>query len=110
MSIRPQQYSPSLAAGQAIRLERAARRRDVAARRPQQASREAVAAILTDPPPCVATLEVRLLLTWAHRTGNHHAERWARRAGISGLRQIGELTTRQREALAADLRGCSGSR
>lgn len=104
MSAQPQ-HAQAFARGQELRFERLAVKRAVKERRSLPAGCAAVAALLDDPPQCLATLEVRDLLGWIHRAGVRRAERWVRRAGIVGARQVKELTARQRQALAADLRG-----
>ena len=82
-----------------VRLRRAAIRREIAD------GQRAVADVLADVPPEMATMSVLNLLCAQHRWGGSRAQRVLRATGIAGHRPVGALTDRQRDALIARLQG-----
>lgn len=69
-----------------------------------------VAELVLEMPPELATLRVMDLLDWIHRVGVSQARRMLRSLGalgcvISEHRALGDLTVRQRKALASYLTG-----
>lgn len=105
------QHLEALEHANRVRYRRAEIRRRARAAGPD-GGRAVVAGLLEDPEACglVATLPVLRLLTWAPRLGPKAAVRLLREVGVVGeLRRVGQLTDRQRLALAARL-AAPGSR
>lgn len=97
------QHLRALKSANHVRAERLALRRDTAAL-PRPASRTRVAGMLENPPDCILTMEVGRLLRWGRGIGASCARSLLARADsfapIGATRRIGDLTERQRYALA----------
>jgi len=98
------QHMSALAKGNAIRIERAAIKARLHAL-PYQGSRSAAAELILDPPPALANMPVCDLLCACRRAGVDFVRRTLRSLQIGERRPIGELTDRQRAALAGRLIG-----
>lgn len=112
MSALPQ-HEVALKRANSVRLERAALKAGVTCLG-TVAGTERVASLLLDPPAAINTLNVFHLLCWVHRIGRLQARRLLRslyalttpvHVSISEFRQVGQLTERERVALAKYLRG-----
>ena len=88
----------------AIRLARAQITRDIHAAGLQE-SRLAAVEVLLDPPGCCESMAVYDLLRACQRVGRGHAARMCARARVPERKPLGELTERQRDAVAKRLRG-----
>lgn len=87
------------------RLARAVIRREVIAL-DHRAGRERVAELLGDPPPELGGASIAMVLCWIHRVGPRQTRRWLTSLSmpVSELRQVRELTERQRREIAGRLR------
>ena len=106
------QHLRALELANAVRYDRAEIRRRVRAAGPDRGP-VMVAALLEDREGCeggvVASMPVLRLLTWPVRLGPKAAVGLLRQVGVVGeLRQVRQLTDRQRLALAARLRDRCG--
>lgn len=91
------QAEKALAAANTVRLWRANLKRDI------RAGRRDVAALLADPPPELLTMPILTLVMAMPRVGRKAAGAALQRAQLAPMKQVGELTDRQRAQLAAAL-------
>lgn len=93
-----------IAALNAIRLERATIRRQISVG-PMFVSWRRCAAAISDPPQALHTAPIGTVLRWCYRMEERQLRLLLAATGIqSELRQVGELTRRQRTVLADALR------
>lgn len=99
------QHLTALRRANEVRLARAATRRELRTSPTAEAARRRCAELLEHPPAHLATTNVVDLLAYCHRMGPTLARQVLRRHRVGEHRVVGQLTDRQREALARDLRG-----
>lgn len=99
------QAAAALERAQRIRIARAATRRELATLGRGFPARQRCAELLESPPAHLATIRVTDLIAYCHGMGPTNAEWIVRRHRIGLMRVVGQLTDRQRQAIAADLRG-----
>ncbi len=86
------------------RLIRAAILRNIREQDTGLASRTLCAEHIESPDRALASMRVRDLLTASRGVGDWYARQLERTAGVSGDRQVGRLTDRERDAISAALR------
>ena len=101
------QHMEALRLANTIRFKRADDKRRVAAAT-GPGSYHVVADLIDRAPDHLARLPMLTLVKWPKRMGNHRADRLLQDHNMSGGRRLGDLTSRQREAIAASLRVMSG--
>ena len=105
MSVRMEsQPLRALRRGNELRLRRAAVKREIASVPTTHGSRACAARHLEDPEDALLGMAVSELLEACRRNGRLTMLRLLRNQRIGELRKIGELTDRQRLALARELR------
>jgi hypothetical protein len=85
-----------------VRLERARRKRRIAAQ-PTPVGTQIVSETIGEPPDCMHTMTVLALLKTIHRFGHSRAVRVLWHAGVSESATLERLTARQRLALCEQL-------
>jgi hypothetical protein len=105
------QHLAALEHANTIRLARARKRRQVTAMSVELA-RWHVAELLDDPPVWLGSQSIIGLLRWVPRTGQriarHELHSWC--PGVAENRRVGDMTGRQRAAVAGGLRDVSFDR
>lgn len=101
MTAQPQ-HLEALEFANRIRLARAQMKRDI------HDGELAAVDVLRDPPEHAVSMRVYDLLCSQHRWGRARARRVLLAAGVSEARRVGQLTDRQREAVAAMLDAKAG--
>jgi hypothetical protein len=96
------QRMSALSLANEVRFAHAQARHQIASL-PPHASREAAAQVLESDPSCEG-MTVYRLLTACRRLGPAKAHNLCARAGVPGTKALGDLTDRQRDALASRLR------
>jgi hypothetical protein len=87
-----------------VRLVRAAWKRRIKGQPTDEASRELLADVLSDPPEDLCGMVVGDLIGACRRVGPVAIGRYLRAAEVSSTRRVGDLTARQRSVLIGVLR------
>lgn len=103
-SHRANPWRAALDQANAMRLDRCRLHGEISALSFEQ-GRARLAALVTTPPDSVLGMRVVDLLDWAPRIGVFHAQRFMRASRVPLGRTVEHITPRQREALAACLKG-----
>ena len=98
------QHMTALQRANEVRLGRAALKREVAGEQDVARGRARLAALLEDPPSALASLPIGEALLWPRRHGRRTVGRFLVVAGCREHKRVGELTERQRRAIAVALR------
>jgi len=104
---RPEQRTSALAEANRVRLGRAALLKPLAFSSTPESCRRA-ADLIEDTPELLASLTVGKFLDHVHRVGQSTVERIVEACGVFEGKPLGEITPRQRAALAAALRYRAG--
>lgn len=97
------QARAALARANEVRLARARTRRQLK-RLPRVEARRQLALLILEPTPLWGSATLDYMLRMPSGTGRHTAHRWLRRTDLlTADKRLGDLTARQREALAGEV-------